>query len=117
MIPKAGPRWKVVEFRPGNAPLQELGTAINNELKVERAQKLIDEGSLGIARSVAEADLPEGTNVLIIADQFEEAFRFHREEAARGRGGEAMEQCQALSRCLLDAAAQPDYRFTSLLAP
>jgi WD40 repeat protein/energy-coupling factor transporter ATP-binding protein EcfA2 len=115
MIPKAGPRWKVVEFRPGRAPLQELASAISSALHVERSQQLVEEGPLGIARAVAEAKLDEGTNVLVIADQFEEVFRFQREEADQGRGTEAAEQCQALTRRLLDAAAQPELPIYVLL--
>jgi sugar lactone lactonase YvrE len=115
MIPKAGPRWKVVEFRPGRAPLKELARAINSALRVELAQQLVEEGPLGIARAVAEAKLDEGTNVLVIADQFEEIFRFQREESSRGRGEEAAEQCHALTRRLLDAAAQPELPIHVLL--
>src|SRR5271166_51898 len=115
MIPEAGPRWKVVEFRPGRAPLQELANAIRSELGVERAQELVEEGPLGIARAVAEAKLAEGTNVLVIADQFEEVFRFQREEASQGRWMQAAEQCHALTRRLLDAASQPELPIYVLL--
>jgi WD40 repeat protein len=115
MIPKAGPRWKVVEFRPGRAPLQELARAIRSELGVERAQELVEEGPLGMARAVAEAKLVEGTNVLVIADQYEEVFRFQHEESSRGRWMEAAEGCQALTRRLLDAAAQPELPIYVLL--
>ena len=115
MIPNAGPRWKVVEFRPGRAPLQELAQAIRSELGVERAQELVEEGPLGIARAVAEAKLDEGTNVLVIADQFEEVFRFQREEASQDRGVQAAEECQALARRLLDSASQPELPIYVLL--
>jgi energy-coupling factor transporter ATP-binding protein EcfA2 len=104
MIPKAGPRWKVVEFRPGRAPLQELSHAVHSEFGVEPA--LVEEGPLGIARAIGEAKFAEGTNVLVIADQYEEVFRFQREEWNYGRWIEAAEQCQALTRRLLDAATQ-----------
>ena len=115
MIPSAGSRWKVVQFRPGRAPLQELAQAIRSELGVERAQELVEEGPLGIARAVAEAKLDEGTNVLVIADQFEEVFRFQREEASQDRGVQAAEQCQALACRLLDAASQPELPIYVLL--
>ena len=115
MIPKAGPQWKVVEFKPGRAPLGELSDAIRSKLSVEKARELVEEGPLGIARAVAEANLDEGTNVLIIADQFEELFRFQREELSQGRGPEAVEQCRALVRRLLDAAAQPELPIYVLL--
>jgi len=115
MIPVAGPRWKVVQFNPGGAPLRELANAIRSELGVDDAESLVQEGPLGIARAVAEAKLDPGTNVLVIADQFEEVFRYQREEFTRGRGAEAAEHCQALTRRLLDAAAQPELPIYVLL--
>ena len=115
MIPKAGPRWEVIEFKPGQAPLAELSSAMGSALGVEKARELVEEGPLGIARAVAEAKPEEGTNILVIADQFEEVFRFQREEAGQGRGAEAVEQCRALVRRLLDAAAQPELPIYVLL--
>ena len=105
MIPAAGPTWKVIEFRPGRAPLGELGRAFRSECGVENAEALVEEGSLGIVSTVASAEFASDTNVLIIADQFEEVFTFQREEAGAGRGDAAREQCQALARRLIDSAA------------
>lgn len=115
MIPEAGPRWKIVQFNPGMAPLRELANAIRSELGVEHAESLVQEGPLGIARAVGEAKLDPGINVLVIADQFEEVFRYQREEFTRGRGAEAAEHCQALTRRLLDAAVQPELPIYVLL--
>ena len=69
MIPEAGPRWKVVQFNPGVAPLRELGNAIRSELGVEHAEALVQEGPLGVARAVAEAKLDPGINVLAAAER------------------------------------------------
>jgi WD40 repeat protein/energy-coupling factor transporter ATP-binding protein EcfA2 len=115
MIPKSGPRWKIIDFRPGKAPLQELAEAIRSELKVEEAQALVEEGPLGIARAVAAAKLDPGINVLILADQFEEVFQFQREEQSRGNAVEAADQSLGLARRLLDAAAQPELPIYVLL--
>src|SRR4029453_10514097 len=46
MIPKAGPRGKVVEFKPGRGPLGDLPDSIRSKLNVETAQELVEEGSL-----------------------------------------------------------------------
>jgi energy-coupling factor transporter ATP-binding protein EcfA2 len=108
MIPQAGPRWIVVEFKPGNAPLLELAEALRSSLDVADARTLLEEGPLGIANAVAAARLAGNTNVLVIADQFEEVFRFQREERDRGRETEAIQQCQALVRRLLDATTESD---------
>lgn len=115
MIPSAGHRWKVIEFKPGSSPMQELGRAFELGLGIAHATEIIAEGPLGIAHAVDSAKLEAGTNVLIIADQFEEIFSYLREEQAAGRGAEAREQAQALVRRLLDAAAEPDLRIYVLL--
>jgi len=108
MIPQAGPRWTVVEFKPGNAPLLELAEALRSSLDVVDARALLEEGPLGIANAVAAARLAGNTNVLVIADQFEEVFRFQREERDKCRETEAIQQCQALVRRLLDATTESD---------
>ena len=115
MIPAAGPKWKVVEFRPGRAPLGELGRALRSECGVENAEALVEEGPLGIASTIASAQLASDTNVLVIADQFEEVFRYQREEASAGRGDAAVEQCQGLARRLLDSTAVMAARIYVLL--
>ena len=104
MIPNAGSNWKVIEFKPGRDPMGELSAALG----IPEARTIVEEGPLGIVRAVKAAKLESGTNVLLIADQFEEVFRFQREEAAQGRAEAAAEQCQALSRRLLEAASQTD---------
>ena len=116
MIPHAGPRWRVVEFKPGDAPLSELARALHSGLGVTNANELVQEGPLGIVHAVTAANLPENTNVLVIADQFEEVFRFQREQRDQGRESEAVEQCQALVRRLLDAGAQTAVPIYVLLA-
>ncbi len=103
MIPEAGSQWKVVEFKPGRAPLGALADALQKALGVDGAREMIEEGPLGIARVVQAAALGERTNVLILADQFEEVFRFQQED-----GAQALEEGQALVRRLLDAAAQTE---------
>jgi WD40 repeat protein/energy-coupling factor transporter ATP-binding protein EcfA2 len=115
MIPSAGHRWRVIEFKPGSSPMQELGRAFEVGLGITRATETIAEGPLGIAHAVDCAQLEAGTNVLIIADQFEEIFSYLREEQAAGRATEAREEAQALVRRLLDAAAEPDLRIYVLL--
>ncbi len=108
MIPQVGPRWIVVEFKPGNSPLSELAEALHSSLNVADARALVEEGPLGIANAIASARLAVNTNVLVIADQFEEVFRFQREERDKGRETEAIQECQALVRRLLDATAASD---------
>ena len=115
MIPHAGPRWTKVEFKPGNAPMAELAEALTAALGVKNSAAMLDEGPMGIANVVAAAALPPNTNVLIIADQFEEVFRFQREERDKGCLNEAEQQCQELVRRLLSATGRTDVSVYVLL--
>jgi hypothetical protein len=115
MIPHAGPRWRVVEFRPGNAPIDELARSVRSSLNVTNASSIIEEGPLGLFHAVKAARLPENTNVLVIADQFEEIFRFEREQHDQGCYEQAIQSSRALVRKLLDAVDQSEVSIYILL--
>ena len=85
MIPPAGPNWKVIEFKPGRDPIGELSSSLSKTLNIPNARSIVEEGPLGIVHAVQAASLDPLTNILVLADQFEEVFRFEREELAQGR--------------------------------
>lgn len=104
MIPQAGPRWKVLGFQPKNAPMSELARSLQETLAIANAYDVITEGPLGLVNAIHAARLDQRTNVLVIADQFEEVFRFQREAREQNKQA-AAEECHSLVRRLLDAAA------------
>ena len=89
---KAGPLWKVAEMRPGNQPILNLASAISlalapgNKEKDDNAiqdEELIELraanlrcGPLGVKELLDNSPIQEGTNLLILVDQFEEIFRY-----------------------------------------
>ena len=102
----AGPRWLIVEMRPGGQPIENLarallrapggGVAHEGVAREGVAHEGVDWASLASQlgrgpRSVIqwsrEGNLPERTNLLILVDQFEELFRYAdyagREDAER----------------------------------
>jgi WD40 repeat protein len=115
MIPDAGPNWKVIEFKPGRDPIGELSSSLSESLSIPNARSIVEEGPVGIVHAVQAASLDPLTNILVLADQFEEVFRFEREELAQGRGPAAAEACQSLVRRLLNAADHPAVRIYVLL--
>jgi WD40 repeat protein len=115
MIPDAGPNWKVIEFKPGRDPIGELSFSLSESLSIPNARSIVEEGPLGIVHAVQAASLDPLTNILVLADQFEEVFRFEREELAQGRGPAAAEACQSLVRRLLNAADHAAVRIYVLL--
>ena len=82
----AGSHWRMAQMRPGNDPIgalaralaepgvlfdEALGGAVSTEALVEGTLRL---GGLGLVDIVEQADLPAGTQLLVVADQFEETF-------------------------------------------
>jgi WD40 repeat protein/energy-coupling factor transporter ATP-binding protein EcfA2 len=115
----AGAAWRMAQMRPGNDPIGALARALaapgvlfdkpmtgalSGEALVESTLRL---GSLGLIDMVEQADLPSGTQVLVVADQFEELFRFRSlvRDASRDGFG-AAEDGVAFVQLLLEAAAQ-----------
>src|SRR5262245_6498231 len=85
-IPSAGSAWHVAVFRPGSDPLSNLTRALAttrgsdgaaSDERLEQIRNLLESSSLGLV-AAARAIAPKGESVLVVADQFEEIFRFGR---------------------------------------
>ncbi len=86
-LSSAGTSWRIAKFRPGNDPLQsmtralaqkgllfdDLGASVSLEEVIDTHLRMSKRGLIELVR---KARLPEHTNLLIIADQFEELFRY-----------------------------------------
>ena len=86
-LSEALPNWRMAVMRPGSAPFDNLTTTLLSEaaLGPERQsatqaaallQATLRRGPVGLVEAVAESHLPEGTNLLLVVDQFEELFRY-----------------------------------------
>ena len=72
-------RWRFAVMRPGGAPLEALAHGLAEALGSERDDeilKAVRASSAGLTEVVARAGLAPGESLLIVADQFEELFRF-----------------------------------------
>jgi WD40 repeat protein len=86
----AGSRWEVIVMRPGGGPMQNLASAFLEADLYEAAGPdriaplvtTLNHSRFGLIEAVRQSDLPKGTNLLIIVDQFEELFRFHNQLAS-----------------------------------
>ena len=86
---EAGSRWRLAEMRPGMQPLERLADALleKSALGTERPETeekpfllaTLRRGPLGLVEVMQETPPPDGTNLLLLVDQFEEIFRFHAE--------------------------------------
>jgi predicted nucleic acid-binding Zn-ribbon protein len=72
-------RWRFATMRPGSAPIEALAESLASALgtePVERITRSLRATSAGLSQVVGRAGLAPGESLLIIADQFEELFRF-----------------------------------------
>jgi len=79
-------RWLISEMIPGSYPFEELAAALLR-VAVERPDDLAEELSrdeLGMRR-IAKRILPQGSELLLVVDQFEELFTLTAEEETRRR--------------------------------
>ncbi len=108
-LSNAGAQWRMAAMRPGNQPLYNLAKTLlekvvlprdnKDEADVERLSGVIaSHGPLGLVEVLRETPLPEKTNLLLLVDQFEEIFRYYREEN--------LDEAEAFVDLLLTSAEQ-----------
>ena len=92
--------WRRAVMRPGARPLAELSRAL--------ARAVPEAGDEGAAPWIADAleRLPEGERLVLLIDQFEEAFVACRDQAER----------EAFFDALVEGAGDPDERLVIVLA-
>jgi WD40 repeat protein len=92
LLATAGPVWRFGILRPGSHPMTELAAAVVEALggprgpdDVAMRRAKLERGPLSLIEELRERPLPDGGNLLILVDQFEEVFRYPsltgREEA------------------------------------
>ena len=111
-LPSAGSSWHIAIFRPGSDPVANLSRALvtrrrpggSGEESAGDIRATLEASSLGLA-SVARRLLPDTSDcLLIVADQFEEIFRFGR----IARSADAHAQATACVDLLINACQQDD---------
>jgi WD40 repeat protein/energy-coupling factor transporter ATP-binding protein EcfA2 len=114
LMTSAGSNWRVALMRPGNDPIGNLARALNSPdvfgSEIEENAKLqttitevtLRRGSLGLVEAVRQNRMTANENLLVIADQFEELFRYAQVAADERYQNEAA----AFVKLLLEAAHQ-----------
>jgi len=80
----AGSRWRIAHMHPGGAPMRNLATALlkTRDDKTPEAQEVdylvpfLHRGPRAVSEWAGGGNLPDGWNLLILVDQFEELFRY-----------------------------------------
>lgn len=96
-LTKIGTNWDVLVTRPGGGPIDNMAEAIlkkdkdfqamdadDKTLKKTIIATLLRSSSLGLIEAVSKYTDTENKNLLIIVDQFEELFRFKKNEESAG---------------------------------
>ena len=93
MMARAGTSWRIAQFRPGNNPICAMAEALAKEgalysdaadgpfSQSEIIESSLRMSKLGLLDVFQQARLAPGTNLLLVADQFEELFRFQEQSA------------------------------------
>jgi hypothetical protein len=91
LLASAGSRWAVATMRPGGAPIANLARALQpisggaGEGAAAMLESFLRRGPRSLVQWCADGHLAPRTNLLVLADQFEELFRYAdyagREEA------------------------------------
>ena len=113
MMATAGSSWRIAIFRPGEDPIGNLAEALNSPDVIGGAEEATDtnrsflevtlrRSQAGLVECIRQARLPAHENILIIADQFEELFRFKNSRQLR----ESHDDAIAFVKLLLNAVGQ-----------
>jgi hypothetical protein len=126
LLGRAGSQWRVAKLRPGNRPLAALAEALAAPSGLPQvgdmaapgftAQEWLEttlrSGKRGLLQAWADARPAAGMNLLLVADQFEELFRYR---GLAGAGPAAGDAAVAFVNLLLEATAAPDARLWVVL--
>ncbi|MBT7981846.1 MAG: hypothetical protein HN584_04710, partial [Akkermansiaceae bacterium] len=81
---EAGTDWEVAVMNPGGGPFSQLSKSLvdadiydSEEADIHlKLNATLRRSRLGLVEAIRQAKLPEGTNFLLVVDQFEEIFRY-----------------------------------------
>ena len=122
LMARAGTAWRMAQFRPGNDPIGAMARALAQDGVLFREQayaglslaEIVETSlrmsKLGLIDIYEQAQLDEGTNLLVVVDQFEELFRYRKLAAgAHGDTQSAGEDAAAFVNLLLEIKERADY--------
>lgn len=107
-LASAGSDWQIADLRPRGHPIRSLAVALldlqgetePDEGEIEILSSFLRRGPRSLVEWYQAGHLPEGANLLILVDQFEELFRY---EDYSGR-----EEAEAFVALLIEAARETE---------
>jgi hypothetical protein len=119
LMASAGTAWRMAHFRPGSDPIKAMAAALVQPDGLFRAsevggvpvESIIDAtlhaSKQGLVAAYQQAHLDPSINLLVIADQFEELFRYRNLQPSTEGPSATEEKAVAFVNLLLEAAASP----------
>ena len=120
LMASAGPAWRMAQLRPGFNAIHSLAQALaaqdvlysgyKEEVPIEEiVETYLRQSEKGVVETFRKARLPEGTNLLVVVDQFEELFRYQKLGTPDGKEQYSIsETATAFVNLLLKASSEPD---------
>ena len=110
-----GSAWRFAVMRPGSNAIRRLaealadpqalgGETVTPALRTPLMEAVLRRSAIGLIDAFRQARLPEGENLLVVVDQFEELFRFH----ATNLGGAPADNGATFVNLLLEAVRQTE---------
>jgi conflict system STAND superfamily ATPase len=122
LMARAGTSWRMAQFRPGNDPMRAMARALAEDGVLFRdyqaggltLAEIVDTtlrmSKLGLIDIYEQANLGEDVNLLVVADQFEELFRYRQPAAGQQQNVTGViEEATAFVNLLLAAKEQTSY--------
>ncbi|PLX17333.1 MAG: hypothetical protein C0599_13845 [Salinivirgaceae bacterium] len=111
-ITEAGSKWKIIPSRPGNDPIGNLAKGIAEASNADQGPQvnskliraILNSNSQGLTEAIKHTQKKSDQNYLILADQFEELFRFRNKQDDVDAANEAF----AYVRLILNAVQQSE---------
>ena len=121
-IAEAGSDWKIIAVRPGNSPVENLAAALtenevgrnyseNGHFKKQINYSVLRRSSFGLVDAIMQMKIPQGTNILLIIDQFEELFRFKESR----KDTTTLNETEAYIKLIVNAVNQKDLPIYAVL--
>ena len=120
LMPAAGTSWRMVQFRPGSRPLTAMTSALAADGALysgyhglipltEIIDTLLRLSKRGLIDAFRRARLPDGVNLLVVVDQFEELFRYRVLGDSETNRLERSQEASAFVNLLLEAKQERDF--------
>jgi WD40 repeat protein/tetratricopeptide (TPR) repeat protein/energy-coupling factor transporter ATP-binding protein EcfA2 len=116
-LPGAGSHWSVAVMRPGGDPIGNLAESLleselwddfdeDDDTLPDRLdlETTLQRSALGLRETAKLARMPEGHNLLVVVDQFEELFRFSNSANVDQR-----DEAEAFVSLLIEGARQEQF--------